>query len=207
MNDATKKDRYALPLAKELRDRLTGAKIFTQLDLRGAYNLVKIAKGEEEKTAFRTRFSHYEYTVMPFELTNTPATFQRLINNVLRPYLDVTYICYLDDILVYSKNKEQHVKDVTAILQRLKDAYLLLKPKKCNFHVDKVVFLGYVVTTARLAIDPKKIKAIIKWTGPTNVKEVQSFLGFANFYKRFIKDYSKIAGPLTELTHKDKEFY
>jgi len=110
LNDATKKDRYALPLAKELRDRLTGAKIFTQLDLRGAYNLIRMAEGEEEKTAFRTRFGHYEYTVMPFGLTNAPATFQRLINNILRQYLGVTCICYLDDILVNSKIEEQHVK-------------------------------------------------------------------------------------------------
>jgi hypothetical protein len=206
LNEATKKDRYALPLAKELRDRLSGAKIFTQLDLRGAYNLVRMAKGEEEKTAFRTRFGHYEYTVMPFGLTNAPATFQRLINNILRQYLDVTCICYLDDILVYSKTEEQHVKDVTAILEKLEAAKMLLKPEKCHFHKKEVTFLGYVVTTTGLAMDPKKIKAILEWTGPTNVKELQSFLGFANFYRRFIKGYSKIAGLLTELTHKDKEF-
>ena len=108
--------------------------------------------------------------------------------------------------MVYSKNEGQHVKDVTTILEALQKARLLLKPEKCHFHVKEVVFLGYIVTTTGLAIDPKKFGAILEWLAPTNVKEVQSFLGFANFYRRFIKDYSRIAGPLTELTYKDKEF-
>jgi hypothetical protein len=206
LNDLTKKDRYALPLAEELRDRLRGAKIFTQLDLRGAYNLIRMAPGEEEKTAFRTRYGHYEYTVMPFGLTNAPATFQRLINNVLRPYLDQSCICYLDDILVYSKSEEQHVKDVRDILTALRGAHLLLKPEKCNFHTTKVIFLGFVVTTDGIQMDPEKVATVLAWNPPTTVKEVQSFLGFANYYRRFIKDYSKIAAPLTELTHKDREF-
>ena len=162
LNNLTKKDRYILLLAKELRDRLIRAEIFTQLDLRGAYNLVRIAKGKEEKIAFRTRYGHYEYTVMPFGLTNAPATFQRLINNVLRPYLDVCYICYLDDILVYSKNEGQYVKDVTAILEALQKTRLLLKPEKCYFYVKEVVFLGFVVTTTGLAMDPKKVEAILE---------------------------------------------
>jgi hypothetical protein len=206
LNDLTKKDRYALPLADELRDRLRGAKIFTQLDLRGAYNLIRMAPGEEEKTAFRTRYGHYEYTVMPFGLTNAPATFQRLINNVLRPYLDQSCICYLDDILVYSKGEEQHVKDVRDILTALRGASLLLKPEKCNFHTTRVIFLGFVVTTEGITMDPEKVATVLAWNSPTTVKEVQSFLGFANYYRRFIKDYSKIAAPLTELTHKDREF-
>ena len=109
---------------------------------------------------------------MPFGLTNVPATFQRLINNVLRPYLDVCCICYLDDILVYSKDKGQHIEDVTTILEALQKAHLLLKPEKCYFYVKEVVFLGYVVTTMGLAIDPKKVEAILDWLVPTNVKEV-----------------------------------
>ena len=118
---------------------------------------------------------------MPFGLTNAPATFQRLINNVLRLYLDVCCIYYLDDTLVYSQDEGQHVKDVTTILEALQKARLLLKPEKCHFHVKEVVFLGYIVTTTGLAIDPKKVGAILEWLVPTNVKEVQSFLGFANF--------------------------
>ena len=143
---------------------------------------------------------------MPFGLTNVPATFQRLINNVLRLYLDVYYIYYLDDILVYLKNEEQYVVDVTTILEALQKARLLLKPEKCYFYVKEVVFLGYIVTTTGLAINPKKVEAILEQLAPTNIKEVQSFLGFANFYRRFIKDYLRIAGLLIELTYKDKEF-
>jgi hypothetical protein len=140
LNAITIKDRYALPLADELRDRLVGAKVFTKLDLRGAYNLVLMKQGEEWKTAFRCRYGHYEYLVMPFGLTNAPASCMRMMNDVLRPYLDKMCIAYLDDILVYSKTAEQHVQDVKTILKALKQARLLCKPEKCEFHMGKVEF-------------------------------------------------------------------
>lgn len=206
LNDLTIKDRYALPLPDELRDRLQGANFFTKLDLRGAYNLVRIKEGEEYKTAFRTRYGHYETLVMPFGLTNAPATCQRLLNNTLIVYLDVCCICYLDDILVYSKDLAQHRRDVTNVLTALGEAKLRLKPEKCEFHKKEVTFLGYVVSTTGIKMDPAKVETVLKWQAPTKVKEVQSFLGFANFYRRFIRGYSAIAAPLTALTRKDKEF-
>jgi hypothetical protein len=206
LNAITTKDRYALPLADELRDRLSGAKVFTKLDLRGAYNLVRMKKGEEWKTAFRCRYGHFEYQVMPFGLTNAPATCMRMMNDILRDYLDKICIAYLDDILVYSKTAQQHIKDVKEVLMALMKAQLLCKPEKCEFHKEKVEFLGYVVTPGGLSMDPTKVNTILDWNQPTNVKEVQSFLGFANFYRRFVMGYSAIAAPLTELTKKDKEF-
>jgi hypothetical protein len=206
LNAITIKDRYPLPLATELRDRLSGARIFTKLDLRDGYHLIRIKEGEEWKTAFRTRYGHYEYQVMPFGLTNAPATFMRLMNNVLSPYLDVICICYLDDVLIYSKNKQEHIQDVKKVLTVLRNAKLLLKPSKCEFHVNETEFLGYIVTPEGLKMSPEKIKAVLEWKAPTNVKEVQSFLGFANFYRRFIKNYSAIASPLTELTKKDQTY-
>lgn len=206
LNDMTIKDAYALPLADELRQRLAGAKIFTQLDLRGAYNLIRIAPGHEWKTAFGCRYGHYEYTVMPFGLCNAPATMQRLINNVLRSYLDIFCIGYLDDILVYSQNEEEHVRHVKKVLTALQEHHLLLKPEKCHFHTKRLTFLGYVVTPEGLSMDPEKVKSVLDWEPPTNVTEVQSFLGFANYYRRFIQGYSFVAQPMTELTKKDKTF-
>lgn len=206
INDMTIKDRYALPLADDLRDRLQGAKIFTQLDLREGYHLIRMKEGEEWKTAFRTPRGHYECLVMWEGLTNAPATFQRLVHNVLRPYLDRTCVAYLDDILVYSADAERHVKDVKAVLEALKSAGLRLKPEKCHFHQEQVTFLGYVVSTQGISMDPKKVSAILDWQEPTNVKEVQSFLGFCNFYRRFVRNYSAVAAPLTGLTKKDQGF-
>lgn len=206
LNDKTIKDRLALPLAGELRDRLQGAKIFTKLDLRGAYNLIRMKEGEEWKTAFGTRYGHYEYTVMPFGLCNAPATCQRLMNNILRKWLDQQCICYLDDILIYGLRIEEHEATVTNIMQALQDAGLKLKMEKCCFNATEVTFLGYVITTQGIQMDPAKVESVLAWSAPTNVKGVQSFLGFANFYRRFIKDYSKIAAPLTTLTRKDIVF-
>jgi hypothetical protein len=163
-------------------------------------------EGEEWKTAFRTRYGHYEYTVMPFGLTNAPATCQRLMNNVLRRFLDNKCICYLDDILVYSTDVDQHENDVCDVLLALQTAHLKLKSEKCRFHTKEVIFLGYVITTEGIKMDPSKVESVLSWSKPTNVKEVQSFLGFANFYRRFIKGYSGIAAPLTALTHKDQAF-
>ena len=206
LNAITIKDRYPLPLADELRARLQGAKMFTKLDLRGAYNLVRIKEGEEWKTAFRTRYGHYEYQVMPFGLTNAPASCMRMMNEVLGPFLDKTCICYLDDILVYSSKEEEHAGHVKGILKALADANLLCKPEKCEFHTKRTEFLGFVVTPGGLSMDPSKVSAILEWKPPTNVRETQSFLGFANFYRRFVKGYSAIAAPLTELTKKDQDF-
>ena len=144
----------------ELQDQLGKAKVFTKLDLRGAYNLIRMKEGEEWKTAFRTRYRYYKYLVIPFGLTNAPATYQALINNVLRHHLDKTVVAYLNDILVYSENEEEHVQHVLKVLKYLKQAGLLLKPEKYEFHKKKVDFLGYDISTEGVQMSQDKIKDI-----------------------------------------------
>lgn len=206
LNEITVKNSYPLPLIHELQDRLQGAQWFTAFDIPGAYNRIRIKEGEEWKTAFRTRFGLFEYLVMPFGLTNAPATFQAYINNVLRKYLDHFVVVYLDDILVYSKTYEDHVQHVRKVLQALKDANMRIKPEKTEFHKTEIKFLGYVVSREGLKMEKGKIEAVTSWPKPTTVKEVQSFLGFANFYRQFIQDYSKITAPLTQMTRKDQGY-
>jgi transposase InsO family protein len=206
LNDMTIKNRYPLPNISELRDRLAHAKIFTALDLRGAYNLIRMKEGEEWKTAFRTRYGHYEYTVMPFGLTNAPATCQALVNDVLREHLDIFVVAYLDDILIYSQSEKEHKEHVYKILTLLQQHHLLVDPDKCKWHQEEVEFLGHIVGKDGVKMSPEKIKVVKEWPTPTTVKEVQAFIGFANFNRQFIKNFSKIAIPLTELTKKENPF-
>ena len=168
--------------------------------------MIRIKAGEEWKTAFRTRYGLFEYQVMPFGLTNAPASMQRLMNDALHEYLDVFVIIYLDDILIYSTSKGEHRKHVKLVMEKLKKYSLLLKPEKCEFHKEQVEFLGYIIGTHGIKMDQVKVKAVLEWPTPTTVKEVQAFIGFANFYRRFIAGYSKVAQPLTELTRKDLTF-
>lgn len=206
LNEITKKDRTPLPLVEELRDRLTGSKYFTTLDLKSAYNLIRVKEGDEWKTAFRTSMGHFEYLVMPMGLTNAPATFQRMINNVLRQYLDIFVVVYLDDILVFSKTLEEHKHHVHKVLTTLQDAKLLVEPEKTKFHAQEVTFLGHIIRPGEIAMEPKKISAIKDWPIPKDVKQVQGFIGLANYYRRFIQGFSKIAAPMTNATKKDREF-
>ena len=147
-------------MATELRDRLQGANIFTKLDLRNGYHLIRIKEGEEWKTAFRTRYSLFEYQVMPFGLTNALATYMRLVHQILRKFLDVFVITYLDNILIYSRDEQEYIRYVQAVLKALASADLRLKPEKCEFHVQKTVFLGYVVSSEGILIDSKKVKSV-----------------------------------------------
>lgn len=172
LNDITIKDRDALPLADELRDRLQGARIFTKLDLRSAYSQIRIKEGEEWKTAFGCRCGYYEYLVMPFGLTNAPAAFQRMINDVLREFFDACCIVYLDDILVYSQNVTENTQHVTRILQKLDDANLRLKDTKCELHVKETKFLGFNVSNNGLSLDAGRIQAVTEWQRPSNIKDV-----------------------------------
>jgi hypothetical protein len=165
-----------------------------------------MAEGEEWKTAFRTHYRLFESLVMPFGLTNAPASFQHFINDVLRPYLDVFVTAYLDDILIYSDNLDEHHIHVQKVLQALSDADLHLKPEKCDFHRQEVKYLGFIISTDGTKMDTAKVSTIQEWLTPMNVKDVQSILGFANFYRRFIRGYSAIVAPLTHLTRKDTAF-
>jgi len=205
LNDITVKNGYMLPLIAEIRDKTYGAMYFTTLDLRGAYNLIRMKEGDEWKTAFRTTMGHYEYLVMPFGLTNAPATFQCMIDQVLREYSAFTVI-YLDDILIFSATLGEHKKHVHQVLQALENAKLLVEPAKCEFHKQKVKFLGYELTPGEIRMDPAKVECIQNWPTPQNLTEVQSFLGLANFYRRFIEKYSHKAMALTDLTKKDTKF-
>jgi len=203
LNKLTKKDRYPLPLIAGQLDRLRSAKVFTKIDLRVGYSNVRILPGDEWKTAFRTRYGTYEYLVMPFGLTNAPAAFQRFMNDIFADLLDVNVVVYLDDILIYSEDPSQHADQVREVLRRLRENDLFCKPEKCEFHATRIEFLGFVVSPEGVFMDQKKVDAITSWPEPRNVKQVQSFLGFANFYRRFIQNYSELAVPLTRLTRKD----
>jgi hypothetical protein len=207
LNEITIKDRGPTPLTTETLDRLRSAKIFTKIDLRDAYHQIRIKEGDEWKTAFRTRDGHFAYLVMPFGLCNAPATFQRFITNVPPKFVDRTCVVYLDDILVYSKNEERHPDHVREVIVALRDATCAIKAEKCKFHAKKLDFLGYLVSDHGIQSNPAKIQAVLEWREPNNVTELQSFLGFRNFLQRFIKGYSEITVPLTELTRKDVRWH
>ena len=149
---------------------------------------------------FRTRYGHYEFLVMSFGLTNAPAAFMDLMNRVFRPFLDRFVIVFIDDILVYSKSRAEHTMHLSLVLQTLREHQLYTKFSKCEFWLEEVAFLGHVVSKAGIQVDPKKIEAITEWQRPTTVTEVKSFLGLAGYYRRFVKDFSRIAAPLTRLT-------
>ena len=206
LNKVTIKNRYPLPLIPELTDRLVGASIFTKLDVRQAYHRIRMVPGHEFKTAFKTRYSLFEYLVMPFGLTNTPAQFQAHMQSIFGDLLDISVVIYLDDILIFSKTIEEHRQVVREVLLRLKRNGLFLKASKCEFHHNSVEFLGMIVSAQGLTMCEDKVHVIKEWPIPKNVKEVQSFSGFANFYHRFIYNYSRIAIPLTTLTQKNQVF-
>ncbi|KAI2646907.1 Transposon Tf2-9 polyprotein [Labeo rohita] len=200
LNQITIKNRHPLPLTNTALDALSGAHFFTKLDLQSAYNLVRIREGDEWKTAFLTPTGHYETLVMPFGLCNSPAAFQHFINDVLRDMLGRWCYAYLDDILIYSKTLEEHTQHVRAVLQRLLAHQLFCKLEKCAFHQHTTTFLGFVISAQSVAMDPQKLEAVRSWPLPTSLKQLQRFLGFANFYRRFIRGFSSTAAPLTALT-------
>jgi hypothetical protein len=206
LNEMTIKNRYPLPLISELFDRLKSAKYYTRLDMAEAYNQLRIAAGDEWKTAFRTRYGHFEYLVMPFGLTNAPASFQAYANDCLRDFLDLFCVVYLDDVLIFSDTLEEHITHVKQVLSRLRDFGLTCKLKKCEFHATSLSFLGFVISPEGVSMDPDRVSAIAEWPAPEDVHEIQMFLGFANFYRRFIEGYSRVVHPITNLLQKDKPF-
>lgn len=204
LNKVTISNSYPLPLISEILNRLAKAKIYSKLDLKGAYNLVRIKEGDEYKTTFVTKYGSYEYLVMPFGLKNAPACFQNMMNHIFKDILDKYCVVYLDDILVYSDNLEEHINHVKNVLNILQNNNLCLKLEKCEFHKDMVDFLGYRISSSGITMDPSKLTSILQWDYPKSKRDIQVFLGFANFYRRFIKDYSLIAKPLTD-SLKDSE--
>ena len=206
LNKITIKNRYPLPLINELIDKCGNARFFTCFDLRDGYNLLRMMKGQEWKTAFRCRYGLYEYRVMPFGLCNAPGTFQHFVNDQFREYLDEFLVIYLDDLLIYSDTLEEHKRHVRLVLKRLQEAGLYVKPQKCQFHKSKVSFLGFMISAEGIHMNPNKVEAVLGWERPKSAHDIQVFLGFANFYRRFIKNYSKITAVLTNLTRKEVKF-
>ncbi|KAJ1596274.1 hypothetical protein NDA14_002670 [Ustilago hordei] len=199
LNEITVKNRAPLPLIKEQLFLLRKARIYTKLDLRAAYNLIRIAKGDEWKTAFGTQLGLYEYLVMPFGLANAPAHFQSFINDIFRDIIGIYVVVYLDDFLIFSDTEEAHVKHVTEVLTRLRSNRLFAKLSKCEFHTKTVEFLGYIIKPTGIEMDPEKVRTVKEWPMPESIHDIQRFLGFANFYRRFIAHFARIAKPLTAL--------
>lgn len=202
LNKITVKYPYPLLLVPAALEQLREARIFTTLDLRSAYNLVRIREGDEWKTAFSTTTGHYQYRVMPYGLAGAPSVFQCLINDVLREMLGRYLIAYIDDILIYSKSYQEYVSHVKMVLKQLQAHQLYVKGEKCEFHVTTVKFLGYVISPVGVEMEETKVRAVREWARPNTVKDMQRFLGFANFYCRFIRNFNLIAAHLTSLLKK-----
>ncbi|KAL0551642.1 hypothetical protein IC582_010731 [Cucumis melo] len=206
LNKVTVKNRYPLPRIDDLFDQLLGATVFSKIDLRSGYHQLRIKDEDVPKTAFRSRYGHYEFIVMSFGLTNAPAVFMDLMNRVFREFLDTFVIVFIDDILIYSKTEAEHEEHLRMVLQTLRDNKLYAKFSKCEFWLKQVSFLGHVVSKAGVSVDPAKIEAVTGWTRPSTVSEVRSFLGLAGYYRRFVENFSRIATPLTQLTRKGVPF-
>ncbi|GJV71410.1 reverse transcriptase domain-containing protein [Tanacetum coccineum] len=206
LNKLTVKNHYPLPRIDDLFDQLQGLSVYSKIDLRSGYHQLRVRNEDIPKTAFRTRYGHYEFQVMPFGLTNAPTMFMDLMNRVCKPYLDKFVIVFIDDILIYSRNKEEHADHLRIILELLKNEKLYAKFSKCDFWISIVQFLRHVIDSQGIHVDPAKIEAVKNWASPTTPTEIRQFLGLAGYYRRFNKDFSKIAKSLTELTHKNKKY-
>ena len=187
-------------------DQLKGASIFSKIDLRSGYHQLRIKDADVHKTTFRTRYGHYEFLVMPFGLTNAPAAFMDLMNRVFRPYVDQFVVVFIDDILVYSKDRESHDAHLRVVLETLRKEHLYAKLSKCEFWMNEVSFLGHIVSKEGIQVDPKKIEVVVEWKPPRNVTEVRSFLGLAGYYRRFVKGFSMTAAPMTRLLQKNVKY-
>ena len=206
LNALTKKDRYPLPLIDETLARIAGCKYLTKIDIIAAFNSLRMDPDSEALTTFITSMGAYMYKVMPFGLTNGPACWQHYINDVLFEYLNDFAQAYMDDILIYSKTLKEHRSHVRKVLSKLREAGLYADINKCEFHVTETTFLGVIISTDGIRMDPQKIQVILDWARPETLKQVQSFVGFCNFYRRFIKDFSRITKPLHRLAQKDVKF-
>ncbi|KAD4180267.1 hypothetical protein E3N88_28858 [Mikania micrantha] len=206
LNKLTIKNRCPLSRIDDLFDQLQGAQYFSKIDLRSGYHQLRVQEEDIPNTVFQTRYGHYEFMVMPFGLTNAPAVFMDLMNRVCKPYLDQFVIVFIDDILIHSKSKAEHEQHLRKILELLKEEKLYAKFSKCEFWLREVQFLGHVVNSEGIHVDPAKIEAIKNYDTPKSPTEIRSFPGLAGYYRRFISNFSKIALLLTKLTQKSETF-
>jgi hypothetical protein len=206
LNKMTIKNKYPLPRIDDLFEKLRGDTIFSKIDLRYGYHQVRIKEEDIHKTTFRTRYGHYEFVVVPFGLTNAPTTFMCLMNNVLSKFLDRFVLVFIDDIPIYSKNKEEHEEHLKLVLQVLRENQLCAKFSKCDVFQKQVHYLGHVISKEVVAVDPNNIKAIMDWHIPKDVSNIRSFMGLEGYYRRLIKGFSKIGFPITSLQKKGIKF-
>jgi hypothetical protein len=199
LNSLTIQKRYPIPRIDDLLNAISGAKFFTSIDLTSGYHQIRITEEDAPKTAFRTPFDHYQFKVLIEELTNAPATFQTVMNGIFQPYLRDFVVVYLDDILVYSKTEADHQQHLRLVLEKLRERKFYACLQKCEFAKPEIKFLGHIVGAEGIKVNPAKIAAVNGRPQPTNVHQVRSFLGLANYFRRFIQGYAKLAAPLTDL--------
>ena len=200
LNAQSIKNACPLPRQDDLFDRLHSATIFSKIDLRSGYHQVRVDPADTHKTAINTRYGHFEFTVLPFGLCNAPGTFQSLMNDVFKDFLDDFLVVYMDDLLIYSNSVEEHAAHVRRVLQRLREHKLYAKQGKCELFRTQVEFLGHILQPGHISVDPRKLPALRSWPIPSTVYDIRQFLGLCNYFRKFIKDFSSIAAPLTELT-------
>ncbi|CAI5474746.1 unnamed protein product [Closterium sp. Yama58-4] len=206
LNAATVKNRFQVPRVEDLLDAVQGARVFSKIDLRSGYNQIRVVPKDQHKMAFRTKQWLYELGVLPFRLTNAPTMVHTLMNTILPEFLGSFVIVYLDNILIFSKLKEEHMQHLQRVFEVLRREKLYAKQSKCTFFFLEVEFIGHVVFVSGVRTDPKKIAAVQDWVTTTSVKELQSFIGFAKYYRRFVQGYASIASPLTDLLRKGVEY-
>jgi hypothetical protein len=206
LNEVTIKNKYPLPRIEDLFDQMKGASVFSKIDLRSGYHQLIIRESDIPKIAFCTRYGLYEYTMMSFGLTNGLAYFMYLMNKVFMEYLDRFIVVFIDDILVFSRTMEEHEEHLRLVLEKLRSNQLYAKFSKCEFWLTEVAFLGHIISAGGVSVDPGRVKDVLNWMPPTTISEIRSFLGLAGYYRPFIKDFSKIAKPMTKLLEKNKAF-
>jgi len=206
LNKLTIKNKYPLPRIDDLMDQLSGATVFSKINLRSVYHQILVKAKDVQKITFRSCYGHYEYVVMPFGVTNAPAIFMDYINRIFHHFLDKFVVVFIDDILIYSRTKEEHGEHLRSMLEILREKRLYDKLSKCELWLEEVNFLGHVISGQGISVYPTKVEAVLKWERPKTATEIRSFVGLAGYYRRFIKDFSRIVTPLTQLTHKNQPF-
>ncbi|XP_074327433.1 uncharacterized protein LOC141665350 [Apium graveolens] len=202
LNKRTVKDKFPIPIIEELMDELAGSTIFSKLDLRAGYHQMRLHQDDVFKTAFKTHIGHYEFLVMPFRLTNAPASFQRWMNSVFKPLLRKSVLVFFDDILVYSKNLADHWVHLEEVFQLMISNQLYAKESKCSFAVYKIEYLGHFISVEGITTDSRKVQAVANWPVPKSLKQLRSFLGLSGYYRKFVKSYAILCKPLTDLLKK-----